>query len=139
MTTAERTLGPNRGEVAGRFVLLVGVAGAWAAFGALIAKYLYGQPPSALVVAAGVLALVVLALAVTRYETAATLGFLLLGVVFVEPSPPDGVFAIVIAVAMVTGRFDPTRVPLVIGGLIGTFVTLNLMSTLEAVDPNAAA
>ena len=40
----------------------------------------------------------------------------------VEPAPSDGVFAIVIAVALVTGRFDIARVPLAVFALLGAAV-----------------
>ncbi len=136
---AERTARADRIELAGRSALALGGAGALAALGVFTTMLLYSRPPSATMLAGGVAILAMLALAIARYEMAATLGFLLLGVVFVDPAPPDAVFAIVIAVAAVTGRFDPTRAPLVIGALIGAFLTINLMSTLEAVDPRVAA
>lgn len=116
---------------------------ALAAISALIAVSLavalYRYPPSwavAVVVGGGMVA--VLALAIARYEAAVILGFLLFGVVVVEPAPPDGVFAIVIAVAFVTGRFDLSRVPLAVFLLLGAFILLNLLSAVEAVDPGVA-
>ena len=139
MLTGGQMLRADRTELAARSALLLGGAGALAALGAFGAMLLYRQPPSATMLAGGVAMLALLSLAVARYDTAATLGFLLLGVVFVDPAPPDAVFAIVIAVALVTGRFDPTRAPLIIGALIGGFLTVNVMSTLEAVDPRTAA
>ena len=96
-------------------------------------------PPSWLVVVGGGLGLVaVLALAVARYEAAVALGILLLGVVAVEPAPPDGVFAVVIAVAVVTGRFDLDRAPLSMVALSAVFLLLNLVSMVDAVDPARA-
>ena len=80
-----------------------------------------------------------MALALARYEAAVVLGFLLIGFVQIEPAPTDLVFALVIAVAVTTGRFDLSRVPLTIGAAIGAFIVLNLLSTTEAVDPKAAA
>jgi O-antigen ligase len=47
--------------------------------------------------------------------------------------------AIVIAVAIVTGRFDLERVPLSIAALLGGFVLLNVLSMMEAVDSGVAA
>jgi O-antigen ligase len=104
-----------------------------------MAGALYRSPPSWTVVAAVCLGLSgVLALALARYEAAVGLGFLLFGVVQIEPAPPDGVFAVVMAVAVVTGRFNLARVPLTVGGLVGVFLVLNLLSSVEAVDPEAA-
>ena len=105
-----------------------------------MALALYRFPPSwGVVVVVGVGMLGTLALALTRYETAVGLGFLLFGVVAVEPAPPDGIFAVVIAVAFFTGRFDLARVPLSVFALLGAFVVLNFLSAIEAVDPAAAA
>lgn len=112
-------------------ILLLGVG---------LALALYRYPPSALLVAvlgAGLLG--VLALAVWNYQAAVTLGFLLFGIVVIEPAPPDGVFAIVIAVAFVTGRFSVERVPLIVFALVGTFIFLNILSAIEALDPQRAA
>lgn len=103
------------------------------------AVVLQRYPPSWFVVLAGGLGLVsVLALALARYEAAVALGMLLLGVVAVEPAPPDGVFAVVIAVALVTGRFDLQRAPLSVIALTGTFLLLNFASMVDAVDPARA-
>ena len=48
-----------------------------------------------------------LALALSRYDAAVALGVLLLAVVRIEPAPSDLVFAVVIAVALVTGPLLP--------------------------------
>jgi O-antigen ligase len=107
--------------------------------GAAIAIALYRVPPSWFLVAVvGFGLLGTLALAVARFEAAVALGFLIFGVVAIEPAPTDGVFAVVIAVALVTGRFDLSRVPLAAGGLLGLYVALNLLSAVEAVDPEVA-
>jgi O-antigen ligase len=101
---------------------------------------LYRYPPTLQVVAAGTLGLGgMLALSLARYETAVALGFLLLGVVRIEPAPTDGVFAIVMAVAVVTGRFDIRRVPLTAFALVGALIALNVISTVEALEPGDAA
>jgi O-antigen ligase len=100
---------------------------------------LYRYPPTLQVVAAGSLGLGgIVALALARYEAAVALGFLLLGVVRIEPAPSDGVFAIVMAVGLVTGRFDIRRVPLTAFALVGTLIALNLISAVEALDPAVA-
>lgn len=78
-------------------------------------------------------------LAIARYDWAVALGIGLLGVVNVEPAPPDLVFAVVIAVAATTGRLDLDRVPLVIFAALGSFIFLNLTSMIEAIDPWRAA
>ncbi|MDP8943870.1 MAG: O-antigen ligase family protein, partial [Actinomycetota bacterium] len=123
---------PVSTTAAGVAVLLVLAAG--------LAGALYRYPPPLIVVLAAGLALVgVLALALARYEAAVALGVALLAAVKVEPAPPDAVFGVVMAVALVTGRFDLRRVPLTVGGLVGVFLALNLISAVEAVDPGRAA
>jgi O-antigen ligase len=108
--------------------------------GAALALALYRYPPSlALVLALGISMTAVLALAVWSYEAAVVLGFLLFSIVKIEPAPPDGVFAIVIAVALVTGRFNVDRVPLAVFSLVGSFIVLNILSAIEAIDPQIAA
>lgn len=105
-----------------------------------ITGVLYRYPPSltaALAVGLGLIG--VLALAIVRYEVAVAIGFLLIGVVKVEPAPPDAIFSVVIAVALVTGRFEIRRVPFAVAGLIGSFLVLNLFSAIDAVDPAVAA
>jgi O-antigen ligase len=105
-----------------------------------MALALYRFPPSWLVVAAaGIGLLGVLALAIARYDWAVALGFLLFGVVAVEPAPTDAVFAVVIAVALVTGRFNLERVPLTVLSLLGAFIFMNILSSIEAIDPGNAA
>ena len=101
--------------------------------------YRFPPPAPAFLVLGGVGTIGVLCLAVARYDAAVALGFLLFGVVKVEPAPPDLVFAAVICVAMVTGRFRLDRVPLTVGALLGLFVALNLLSMIEAVDTERAA
>ena len=101
---------------------------------------LYRYPLSWQAVLAGGFGLLgVLALALARYDAAVGLGFLLFGVVAVEPAPPDAVFAVVMALALVTGRFRLDRVPLAVGGLLGAFLFLNVLSAIEAVEPAEAA
>ena len=47
----------------------------------------------------------VLALAIARSHAAVALAFALLGVVLVEPAPSDGVFLVLMAIAVVGRRF----------------------------------
>ena len=86
-------------------------------------------------VAAGLALLGLLAFTVARYDWAVSLGFLLFAVVRVEPAPVDAVFAVVIAVALVTGRFTLANTPLGPALAVAAFIALNLLATLAALDP----
>ena len=59
---------------------------------------------------------------------------LLLAVVRIEPAPSDLVFAVVIAVALVTGRLFLERVPLSVSVLVAGFLALNLLAATVATD-----
>jgi O-antigen ligase len=126
----ETPMSPSSALLAAAVATLLAVGMAWT---------LYRYPPTPQVVAAGSLGLGgMLALALARYEAAVALGILLLGVVRIEPAPSDGVFAIVMAVGLVTGRFDISRVPLTAFALVGSLIALNLISAVEALDPAVA-
>jgi len=120
-------------------------SGAGAAFGALViglvlAVALYRFPPPLPLVVAGGLGLVaVLALALARYHAAVALGFGLLGIVIVEPAPADGVFFVLMAIALVNRRFHLRRAPVAVVVAIGTFAALNLLSAVQVADPERAA
>ena len=90
--------------------------------------------PIPIVVAFGVGLLGTLALALSRYDAAVALGVLLLAVVRIEPAPSDLVFAVVIAVALVTGRLFLERVPLSVSVLVAGFLSLNLLAATVATD-----
>jgi O-antigen ligase len=75
-----------------------------------------------------------LALALARYDAAVALGVLLLAAVRLEPAPSDLVFAVVIALAFVTGRLYLERVPLSVTALVAGFLALNLLAATDAVD-----
>jgi O-antigen ligase len=75
-----------------------------------------------------------LALALARYDAAIALGVLLLAAVRLEPAPSDLVFAVVIALAFVTGRLYLERVPLSVTLLVSGFLALNLLAATGAVD-----
>ena len=96
-------------------------------------------PSLGLAVAGGVGLLSVVALALWHYDAAVALGFLLLGVVRIEPAPVDGVMAIVMAIALVTGRFDLRSAPLWANGLVALFLASNLLACIDAVKPGRAA
>jgi O-antigen ligase len=105
-------------------------------FAALVGFVLAGHPPPSLrlVIAGGIALVGVLALALTNLDAAVFLGFLLMSVVWVQPGPPDIVFAIVFAVALATGRMRLRRLPLSIGLLLATFLFLNILSATFIVD-----
>jgi O-antigen ligase len=110
-----------------------------ALLGAGMAVALYKFPLSLgviLVIGLGMLG--ILALAIANYEAAVTLGFVLFGVVAMEPAPPDGVFAVVMAVAIVTGRFNLACVPMSVFSILGAFVFLNILSAIEVIDVQVA-
>ncbi len=95
-----------------------------------------GRTPVSLTIAlGGGLALAfATALVVARYELAATIGFLLLAVVVVEPSPSDALFGLMMVVALVTGRFGLRRLPRVAVYVVAAFLLLNVVSLSEVVD-----
>ena len=97
------------------------------------------EPSLGLALLGGVAFLSVVALALWHYDAAVALGFLLLGVVRIEPAPVDAVLAVVMALAVVTGRFDLRSAPLWANGLVALFLAVNLISCIEAVKPGRAA
>jgi O-antigen ligase len=110
------------------------------ALGFLLALILYRFPPPLPLALAGGLALVgVLVLAITHYHAAVALAFGLLGIVIVEPAPADGVFGVLLAIAIVSRRFRLTAVPMPIIVAIGAFVVLNLLSAVQVADMDRAA
>ena len=80
-----------------------------------------------------VAALAALALAVARCDLAVGLGFVLLGIARVEPSPSDVLFAGAIAVTLVGGRLDLRRVPGPILALLAMLLALSVLSAIDAV------
>jgi hypothetical protein len=90
--------------------------------------------PLPLVLAFGFGLLGTLALALGRYDAAVAVGLLLFAVVRIEPAPPDLVFAVVIAVALVTARFRLESVPLSATVLVSAFLALNLLAATGASD-----
>ena len=79
-----------------------------------------------------------LALAVARYDAAVALGVLLLAVVRIEPAPSDLIFGVLIAVAFATWSFDLRRIPLSVALLVSGFLALNLLASIEVIDPARA-
>jgi hypothetical protein len=118
----------------GSLVVVAALLGAAVAMASL--RYELSLP---LILAGGVGLLGALALTLARYDAAVALGFVLMAVVNVEPAPPDAMFAVIISVALVTGRFDVSRVPRAALACVGSFVFLNIVSAVDAVDPARAA
>jgi O-antigen ligase len=67
-------------------------------------------------------------------ELTIALGFLLLGVVRVEPAPSDILLALIAALAVASGRVDLRRVPGSMLTLVIFLLVLNLLSMTAAVD-----
>lgn len=95
--------------------------------------------PLVLVVVAGCGLVGILLLGIIRYEWAILIGFLLFGVVRWQPAPSDVVFMVVIAVAMATGRFNLRRVPMPVTVLVGLFLALNILSSIDVISLSASA
>ena len=122
--------------------ILLGAAGAIGLLGSflLLGVAIGRNPlPVPVVLGFGVGVLGTLALAIARYDAAVALGVLLLAVVRIEPAPSDLVFAVVIALALVTGRLGLERVPLSVTLLVSGFLALNLLAATAAVDGARAA
>src|SRR5687768_5834581 len=100
--------------------------------------YKYPPPSIGLTMAGGLALMALLALAIARYETAVALGLLILGVQYLEPAPADAIFAVIIAVAAIAGRFDVSRIPLIVTGSIGALLLLGITSSIEASKPALA-
>ena len=73
-------------------------------------------------------------LAVARYDSVVALGFVLFGVLLVEPALPDLIFGIAIVVAILTGRTRSTlrRSPPIVLYALGSLIVLNVLSTAAA-------
>jgi len=107
--------------------------------GAALGLALYRSPPPlAMAVAGGLGLILVLALALARYHAAVALGALLLGIQVVEPSPSDGVFFVLLAVALATGQFRLSAVPRPVVAILAVFGALNVMASIQVVDPERA-
>jgi hypothetical protein len=108
--------------------------------GLALAVLLYRFPPQlGLALVGGVAMIAVLALAVARYHAAVALACVLLGVVLVEPAPSDGVFVVLMAIALVGRRFRLAAVPFPVIAALGTLAAFNLLSAVQVADPERAA
>jgi O-antigen ligase len=92
--------------------------------------------PLALVGGIGLIAF--LMLTIRHYDTAIAVGLVLMGIVRFEPAPPDIVFAIIMCVAAVTGRFRLQRVPGLLRWLVALLLGVNLASMIDVVSTSAA-
>ena len=100
-----------------------------------LALALYRYPaPLAFALAAAVGLLAVVLLAVSRYTLAVGVAVALLGVTLAEPSPSDVVFVVLIALACVTGRFQPSRAYRSVVAILALVAALNLLSAIEVSD-----
>jgi O-antigen ligase len=116
---------------AGRLAAAAGLLVIALAAGVVLSRY---PLPLTVVLAFGFGLLGTLALALARYHTAVALGIFLLAAVRIEPAPADLILFVVIAVAMVTGRFDIRRAPLIVTVLLGVFLALNMLASVELID-----
>ena len=92
------------------------------------------SPPATVVLWGGVAALAALGVALWRYELLVAVALLTLGAVRFEPAPVDGVVAVLVAVALVTGRLDLRRVPALILVLVGALIAVNVVSAVAVED-----
>jgi hypothetical protein len=135
LEAAHRLPAPHSVEAATRRLALlagaVALLGVFLALGAVLSR---NPVPIVVLLAVGIGLLATLFLALARYHAAVALGVLLFAAVRLEPAPADLVFAVVIAVAFVTGRFAFDRVPLGVTLLVSAFLALNLLASIEVID-----
>jgi hypothetical protein len=123
-----------------RGVGILTAAGFLAALALGLSLLLYRYPPAPMLVAGFAVALLgALALALFSNDGAVAIGIFLLAAVRFEPAPTDLLFAVLIAVGLATGRIDFRRFPSGAALLVGAFLTLNLVSAVDVVDPTRAA
>src|SRR5438105_12165174 len=126
--------------------LSLGAAGRWSAsllVLILIALGLVNAFNSAsvsfsLALAGGIALTAFLALTITHFDTAVAVGLLLMGIVRFEPAPTDIAFAVIVAVAAITGRFRLNRVPLLLRWIVALFLIVNLVSMVDVRSTSTA-
>jgi O-antigen ligase len=139
-TIALRPPESRSGDLVPRAVGVAAGLGVAGLLGVAVALGLSGNEASLLaVLAGGFLLLGFLALAVAAYDTAVALALLLFAIVRVEPAPSDAAFAVIIMVAIVTGRMNLRTTPAGPAIAVSAFVALNLVACLEVTDPGRAA
>jgi len=87
-----------------------------------------------LVVAGGALLCALTVFAIQRFDSAVLLGLALMGFVRFQPAPTDAVFAVVMVIAALTGRFRLSRVPVLIRLVVGLTLCLQLASFVDVVE-----
>jgi hypothetical protein len=92
----------------------------------------------ALAFAGGLALMGFLALTIRHYDTAIAVGLVLMGVVRFEPAPTDITFALIMAVAAVSGRFRLHRVPPLLRWMVALVLLVNLASITDVVSVSAA-
>jgi O-Antigen ligase len=123
-------------ETLGLAAAAIGLGG----FAVVLTFLLYRHPPSLLIVFGfAVVVLGSLALAIFAYDGAVAVGVLLLAAVRFQPAPTDIVFAVLMLVALLTGRFTLRRLAAGPVLLVGAFLAFNLVSTIDVVDGLRAA
>jgi hypothetical protein len=129
----------DRAPAAARGLGFISLGAALLGVAAAIGVALSEHPlPATVLFGAGVALVALFALAVARFDAAVALGVLLLAVVWVEPAPPDLVFAVVIAVAVAAGTFRAARIPFGVTALLVAFLALNLLAAVEVLDATRA-
>ncbi len=133
VTSAPIVRVPNRRRVVvGTGAVLAGSL----ALAIVLARASLPSPP--LVAGACLAAAAIVGLALVRYEAAIALGLLLLALVRFQPAPTDAVFAAVMAVAALSGRFHLRRVPSLVLWLLAAGLALNVISMINAVKVGTA-
>ena len=94
--------------------------------------------PGAMALAGAIGLWAVLGVALVSHETAVALGFLLFGVVLVEPAPTDAVLALLAGLAIATGQVHLRRVPRAVVAPLAALVALNVLSVSAAEDLRSA-
>jgi O-antigen ligase len=123
-------------ETLGLAAAAIGLGG----FAVVLTFLLYRHPPSLLIVFGFAVAVLgSLALAIFAYDGAVAVGVLLLAAVRFQPAPTDIVFAVLMVVALLTGRFTLRRLAAGPVLLVGAFLAFNLVSTIDVVDGLRAA
>jgi O-antigen ligase len=129
---------PTRYGRAPRSALLLALAAAAALIlpVAVLASAVFDQVavPAPLALAGGLAFGGYVFVAVRWFDAAVALSFLLSGVVLVEPAPPDAAFSVLIAIALATGRFRPSKAPASILLALAFLLGLNILSMMEAIS-----
>jgi O-antigen ligase len=118
--------------------VVLGLLALFAATSVVLARGLTLASGYTPVLAGGLALAIVFALAFSFYEGATVFAFALLGVARVEPAPPDLIFATLMLVAAVTGRFKVDQLPSIVALLLSALLVLNVVSLVDVVDPGTA-